>query len=38
VFDLLAIHDNGFGENLREFERSLKKVEIEMCSDASVPV
>ena len=38
MFDLLVIRENGFGENLREFERSLKKVETEMCYDAYVPV
>jgi len=38
VVDLLAICENNFGENWREFERSLKKIETEMCYDASVPV
>jgi len=38
VLDLPAIRENGFGENLREFERSLKKVETEMYYYAFVHV
>jgi len=38
VVDFLAIRGNDFGENWREFERSLKKIETQMCYGASVHV